>query len=106
MSRLNSFLRIPPQQVYSSQYMARILTINFILMLLFNALVDVDFVGTPNTLVLSNTSNIGSITLSVLDDILTEQSETIQLVVTTTSPGLVNASTTPLQIEVLDNDGM
>ena len=75
-------------------------------MLLFNALADVDFVGVPNTLTLSNTLNIGSINLTILDDSLIEQSETIQLVLTATSSDLVVASTSPLQIEILDNDGI
>ena len=76
-------------------------------MLLFNALADMDFIGVPNTLTLSNALNIGSVILSILDDSLTEQSETIQLVLTTRrSPDLVATSTSPLQIEILDNDGM
>lgn len=70
-------------------------------------LADVDFAGVPNNLTLSSASSIGSIILSILDDSLTEQSETIQLALRTTSPDLVVASAAgPLQIEILDNDGM
>jgi hypothetical protein len=76
-------------------------------MLLLNALANVDFVGVPNTLTLSNTLNVGSIALSILDDSLTEQSETIQLFLSVTmTSDLVVASTIPLQIDILDNDGM
>ena len=77
-------------------------------MLPYNVLLlaDVDFAGVPNNLTLSSASSIGSIILSILDDSLTEQSETIQLALRTTSPDLVVASAGPLQIEILDNDGM
>ena len=67
---------------------------------------DVDFVGVPSSLTLSSAFNIGSITFNILDDSLTEQSETIQLFLTTTNSDLVDVSTIPLQIDILDNDGM
>ena len=67
---------------------------------------NVDFVGVPSSLTLSSSFNIGSITFDILDDSLTEQSETIQLFLTTTSFDLVDVSTVPLQIDILDNDGM
>ena len=61
----------------------------------------------PSSLTLSSTFSIGSIIFNILDDSLTEQSETIQLFLTTTmSSDLVDVSTIPLQIDILDNDGM
>ena len=104
MSRLNSVLRIPPQQV-------QLLTFDSVIIIVFYwnkilLLADVDFIGTPVTLVLSNALKSEAINISILDDSLIEQAETIQLVLTTSTSDLVVASSSPLQIEILDNDGM
>ena len=75
-------------------------------MLLFTHLAGVDFIGVPVTLTLSNVSTFKSVSLFILDDSLTELSETIQLVLSTTTSDLVVADPIPLQIEIIDNDGM
>ena len=46
-----------------------------------------------------------TINISILDDDLVEQSEVIQLALTTLTPGMISADPDSAQIEITDNDG-
>ena len=46
-----------------------------------------------------------TVTISILDDNLVEQSEVIQLVLTTLTPGMISADPNPAQVEITDDDG-
>ena len=46
-----------------------------------------------------------TVTISILDDNLVEQSEVIQLVLTTLTPGIILIDPVSSQIEITDDDG-
>ena len=63
-----------------------------------------DYSGVPFNLTFMEATT-QTINISILDDDLVEQSEVIQLALTTLTPGMISADPDSAQVEITDNDG-
>ena len=65
---------------------------------------ELDYFGVPVNLTFTEAS-IESIAVSIVDDDLVERTEVIQLLLTTSTPGMILIDPNFALIEIIDNDG-